>query len=392
VQSAWPELPPLRLHGGALTTRAEELGLVLDDLPRPWVDFSISTNPYGPAPAVVESIRRAAVDRYPDSTARRVRERLAETLGPSDGGPAHPDQLVVGNGAADLLWTLARVLLRPGDAALVIEPTFSEFAAGVAAHGGHVATVRAPLPLSDQLEGQVLDALRRLCPRVLYVCSPTTPTGEWLPLAWVRRWAELGGGEPGQRPAGLTVVLDEAFLSLSEHHHEAHTPLPTNVVRVRSLTKEHALPGVRLGYLVASRAVAARVEAGRPAWTTSSLAQAAALTALDQVDFVAASRQRLLADRRLLVTMLAEAGYGAVASTTHYVAVPVARRSPPTARTAVAAASSTASATNTWQRALARHGLFVRDCASFGMEGFVRFAARPPEELARLRHALATLA
>ncbi|MFI4936861.1 MAG: hypothetical protein ACHP7N_19835, partial [Caulobacterales bacterium] len=87
------------------------------------LDLSVNVNPYGPAPAVADAVRNAPLHAYPDPTARAAREALARHDGCS------PDAIVLGNGAADLLWTLATVLLDRGDAALAVGPTFSEFAA-----------------------------------------------------------------------------------------------------------------------------------------------------------------------------------------------------------------------------------------------------------------------
>src|SRR5687768_2805436 len=106
----------VRVHGGP---QDDELRALEID-PATLVDFSVNTNPYGPCAALVEAIRTAPIDRYPDPTARAAREVLARTL------DASPDELALGNGAADLLWTLARVLVRPGTNVLMVEPTFCE--------------------------------------------------------------------------------------------------------------------------------------------------------------------------------------------------------------------------------------------------------------------------
>src|SRR5215212_6319060 len=123
----------LRFHGGLL--QEELAGLDLD--PAHVVDFSVNVNPYGPAPAVAQAARTAALDRYPDPTAWPLRQALARKL------DVAPDRIVVGSGAADLFWTLARVLVRAGERALVVGPTFAEFPAAVRAAGGHVYEWRA---------------------------------------------------------------------------------------------------------------------------------------------------------------------------------------------------------------------------------------------------------
>jgi histidinol-phosphate/aromatic aminotransferase/cobyric acid decarboxylase-like protein len=89
-----------REHGGPIA--AELRGLGID--PHEVLDFSVNVNVYGPAPQMVEAIRTARVDLYPDPTAREAREALGAVC------DVDPDRIVVGNGAAELLWTLARVV------------------------------------------------------------------------------------------------------------------------------------------------------------------------------------------------------------------------------------------------------------------------------------------
>src|SRR5438874_379102 len=91
-------------------------------------------------------------------------------------------------------------------------------------------------------------ALAALRADALYLANPATPSGRAVAHEAVARLAT--------RLTRTTLVLDESFLSLSERADDATRPLPANVVRVRSLTKDHALPGLRIGYLVAAREIA----------------------------------------------------------------------------------------------------------------------------------------
>jgi histidinol-phosphate/aromatic aminotransferase/cobyric acid decarboxylase-like protein len=324
--------------------------------PRRALDFSVNVNPYGPCPAVVEAIRAAPVHLYPDPAATAVREAISARTGfPVEG-------VVFGSGAADLLWTLARVLVASGGRALVVEPAFSELRAAFESLGRSPAAWRARP--EDGLRVRMDDvarAARETASDVVYLCTPSTPAGVDVPLCAVAR---LAGSLPD-----ATIVLDESFLSLSEPADGGEAPLPENVIRVRSMTKEHAIPGLRVGYLLAPPALAQALEANRPAWSTSSVAQAAAVAALGADDFVAASRERLRQDRLATAAGLAALGLVAIPSVAPYLAFEVED----------AAAL---------RRRLLAHGVVVRDCASFGLPRLVRVAARPAEERARLMASL----
>jgi len=342
-----------RIHGGPaereLNAHGSSAGSVLD--------FSSSTNPYGPHPLMASALRDAALDRYPDSSAFAARSALAALTGVDAG------EITLGNGAAELLWTLARTLLEPNARALVVEPTFSEFRAAASCCGAGVAEWRSRAEAGFAVD---LDALSE-CVRseqacVMYLCSPNTPTGTALPAAEVATWA-------ARHPA-LWVVLDQSFLSLSERFADAAVAMPNNVVRVRSLTKDHGIPGVRVGYLIAAPELCRAVENNRPQWSTSAFAQAAAIAACHSEAFVAESRERLLADRRALAVDLASLGIETLPSCATYCLARAGDASP------------------LRERLLSRHGILVRDCSSFGLPGFLRLAAKPSSERARLISAL----
>lgn len=343
-----------RVHGGPQD--AELRALNID--PATLVDFSVNTNPYGPCPAMVDAIREAPIDRYPDPTGRAAREALARTL------DVAPDELALGNGAAELLWTLARALVRPGTKVVMVEPTFCELRAAAAAAGAHIAEWRAAPEQGFAIDlDAVASRARTEEAELVYLCTPNTPTGAGLPAADVARWAEA-------HPR-CVVVLDQSFLSLSERFADAEVAMPANVVRIRSLTKDHAIPGVRVGYLIGSRDLVARVEEQRPAWMTSAMAQAAAIAACGHEAFVADSRRKLLADRDELAAELVRIGLPPVPSTAGFFLVRTSR------------------ASELRHRLLARHRILVRDCASFGLPDHIRLAARPSADRARLVRALA---
>ena len=355
-----------RIHGGLPRGELRALGLADDDI----VDFSVSCNPYGPAPVMIDAIRRAPIDRYPDPAASEAREALGALLGVAI------DRIALGNGAAELLWTLAAVLVRPGTVVVVVEPTFCEWPAAAAHAGGELHAWRAR---PDDGFAVDLDAVgRQIRDRgaaVAYVCAPATPSGAAIPIDALRALAEA-------HPS-TTLVIDQSFLALSARFADAAIALPDNVVCVRSLTKDHAIPGVRVGYLLAAPALVARLERARASWTTGAPAQAAAIAACGATGFVADSRGRLLAARAQLSTQLADLGLAPAPSTTGFLVVRVDRR----ANTGDGPRTSAAALRH---RLLAAHHLLVRDCASFGLPDHIRIAARSDADTARLINALRT--
>jgi histidinol-phosphate/aromatic aminotransferase/cobyric acid decarboxylase-like protein len=246
---------------------------------------------------------------------------------------------------------------------LIVEPTFCEFRAAAAASGAVVTEWRSTAEHGFAIDLRaVADRARITDSRVVYLCAPNTPTGSAIAAAKISAWAEA-------HPR-LTLVLDQSFLSLSTCADDCTVPMPDNVARVRSLTKDHGIPGVRVGYLLANPALCRAVELGRPQWTTSAFAQAATIAACECDDFVKESRERLLEDRRQLERALSDLGIETVPSHTTFCLARVPNV--PALRA----------------RLLGRHQILVRDCASFGLPQFMRLAAKPKADRERLIEAL----
>jgi len=339
-------------HGGLDADELVALGVAGERV----VDFSASLNVYGPDPEVAAAARAADLLAYPDPTGAPARRAIAARFAVAS------DAVVLGNGAAELLWSLARVLVGTG-ASIVVEPAFGEWRAAVAAGGGRARSVPGSASSLVPDLAAVARAASAAGAAAVYLGNPGNPGGAALPADGI---AELA------RDLGAAfLVLDEAFLALSDRHGDLDRRLPENVIRVRSLTKDHGLAGLRVGYALAPPPICRRVEAQRPPWTTSAPAQAAMIAAMRRDDFVATCRRRLFDDRDRLEAALASLGLAPRPSSTIYLL----------ARVGAASALRT--------RLLARHAVAVRDCTSFGLPDHIRVAARPAADVERLRSALA---
>jgi histidinol-phosphate/aromatic aminotransferase/cobyric acid decarboxylase-like protein len=338
------------VHGGLDEQELRALGISAGDV----IDFSVNLNPYGPCQPLLDALRAAPLDVYPDPLARRAREAWASVLETSF------ERIAVGHGAADLFWATARALLRPGARVVIAEPTFSEFRVAAAALGARIDPHWAREEQGFRHDLTAL-AARAQGAAALYLCSPNNPTGVHVPVDEV---AALARALPT-----TWLVLDQSFLALSEHAHEAQAALPDNVVCVRSLTKDFALAGLRIGLLVAARHVVGAIEAMRPTWSTSAPAQAAIAAAAREHGFVRASYERLRQDRVQLAQLLREQGLPPLPSSSVFQLLRVGQAAHFRAR-------------------LLPLGIALRDCSSFGLPHHVRIAVRPARELALLRAAL----
>jgi threonine-phosphate decarboxylase len=343
---------PLAAHGAPDPAELRRLGLH----PAEVLDFSSNINAYGPSPAVREAIARTPLDRYPDNEALALRAALADHLGVS------PQCVLAANGSSELIWLAALAFLCPLDRILVLGPTFAEYERMAALMDANLRTQLAREEDSFALlPSEVRDALDSWQPRLVFLCDPNNPTGTVLEIDVIANWVY-------SYPHTLFIV-DESYSSFVRSPRSAVDAKQDNMLVLRSMTKDYALAGLRLGYAVGAEESIAALARVRPPWSVNALAQAAGLAALRDQEHLQRSLELLDAAKSELMTALAELEMQAVPSAAPFFLVRVGNGA------AV-------------RRALLHKGILVRDCASFGLPEHIRICTRRPEENARLVAAL----
>lgn len=328
------------LHGGA---------------PSGWLDLSANPNPLGTPPAVRAAIGAARYDRYADLDTRAAERHLA-----SDAGVAG-DEVLLTAGATEALRLVATALLGPDDRAVVVGPTYGEYARLGALAGAAVEEIRAVPPSFDPPLEALLDALDGPA-RVVIVGDPNNPTGRTLgPAGYRRLLGALSAGAPGS----ALLVVDESFTPFAAEEPPDRELLATGrVLLVRSLTKRLAIPGVRVGYVIGPPGILARLGAARDPWPVGAHAIAAAKVARWRL--APGERVRIADWRRALTDGLLTRGLRPTRSDANFVLVEAG----PVAPELIAC--------------LARRRIAVRDATSFGLPGYLRVAVRSPGEQERL--------
>ena len=363
-----PELEqvPVAVHGGMDTAELDRFGLDA----RQVVDFSVNANPFGPAPGVREVLAHVPLDHYPDPEARALRQALSDNLGIS------PEEILAGNGASELIWLAALTFLNRGATVLILGPTYGEYARAAALMGASVTTLSAR-PEDDfaMHPDRVLRVLRRLCPKMVFLCNPNNPTGTFLEPETIAFWA--------RKFPGTIFVVDEAYLGFvsksdtfglrltfcSDFPNAKRKHVMNNLLLLRSMTKDLGLAGLRLGYALGSAEVIGWLARARPPWSVNALAQAAGIEALRHLDYYQDCLTMLAAAKTDFVAGLTRLGYRPAPSIMPFFLMPVGDSA-------------------AFRLSLLKKGIQVRDAASFGLPGHVRIATRRPEDNARLLAAL----
>ncbi len=326
------------LPGKPIAELERELGI------RGSIKLASNENPLGPGRLAREAVQAALGDlgRYPDGGGFELRAALARRHG------VDTSAITLGNGSNDVLDLIARTFLQPGAESLFSEHAFAVYPISTQAAGAtpRVAAARA--------YGHDLDAMVALVSertRVVWIANPNNPTGTWIP-------AERLCAFIAALPSTCVVVVDEAYTDYVE---EPDFPDASrwvgkfpNLVVTRTFAKVHGLAALRVGYGVSDPRVADLLNRVRQPFNVNSLAQAAALAALDDAEHVAASvtlNREGMAELRAGCDRL---GLGYIPSVANFLTIDLGR----------AAASI--------YEALLRDGCITRPVANYGLPNHLR--------------------
>jgi histidinol-phosphate aminotransferase len=234
--------------------------------------YKLSSNetPLGASPQAIEAVRKAAdeLELYPDGTATRLREAIAEVHG------LNPANLVCSNGSDEILGLLAQTYLSPGDEAVI------------SAHGFLVykiytqAADAKPVFVPEQEERADIDAMiKAVTPKtkIVFLANPNNPTGTYVPFEEVRRLhAAL--------PSHVLLVIDAAYAEyVRRNDYEAGLELVSssqNVVMTRTFSKIHGLAGLRLGWMYAPTHIVDAINRMRGPFNVNAVAIEAGIAAV----------------------------------------------------------------------------------------------------------------
>ncbi len=319
------------IHGGDVTGYLRRYG-------REPLDFSASLNPLGMPPSGLAAAPSALArsSPYPDPLCRDLTDALAERLG------VGREHIVLGNGAADVLYRLV-LALRPRSAAVPV-PSFAEYEHALALVGCDIRV------FPEQAD-------------CVFLCQPNNPTGTAVPQQVLQ----------DVLASGAMLILDECFQAFMDEPRTLRNMIPSrkNLIILDSFTKLYAMAGIRLGYALFGDAdLAEKTRRAGPPWQVSTVAQAAGLAALADTEYVEKSLAAIRSWKKELVQGLSARGCTVLGAEANFIFF----------RTDCVDLDAT----------LAERGILIRNCANFrGLEpGYFRVAVRTAAENAALLRAI----
>ena len=302
---------PAYVPGRNLADLTRELGIAEA------IKLASNEVPYGPLPGVPEAVAEAmrSVHRYPDMGVVALRDALAERLGVA------AERIVTGCGSVALAEILVKATCLPGDEVVYAWRSFEAYP--IIAAGAGATSVRVP---NTAAHGHDLTAMADAITdrtRLVFVCNPNNPTGTSVRRADLDRFLSAV-------PSDVLVVLDEAYRELVTDP-DVPDGLATygdrpNVVVLRTMSKAWGLAGLRMGYLVAQPGVAAALRKVLTPFSTSLVAQVAAIAALQQEDEVRRRCALVVAERERVAEALRKLAVDVPTSQANFVWLPLGDR------------------------------------------------------------------
>ncbi|MDO0823753.1 pyridoxal phosphate-dependent aminotransferase [Desulfosporosinus nitroreducens] len=347
------------MHGGNLRRAKELYGL------ESFIDLSANINPFGPPPGVWAALQKGMVDivNYPDPESLALRKTLSYHL-------KQPNEtIMVGNGAGELIFTICQAL-KPKKVMIPI-PTFSEYERAARSVGSDVNYIPlgpegwAKFNNNGEMWGELLEGCD-----LLFLCSPHNPTGSVLEKETFGQILKV------TKEIGCRILFDESFLDFlpDEYRQSVRGHLVENehLIVLYSLTKFYSIPGLRLGTVFAHQSLISKFEHYRDPWSVNVLAQHAGITALEDLGYPAAVRNKLRESREYFYREFNLGNFSDLKlwpTTVNFALIEVLNQTP-----------------GELIEHLGRLGILVRDCSSFeGLPGnFIRVAIKDIHVMQRL--------
>jgi len=350
-------------HGGEIWKVSSQIGAPILKI----LDFSANVNPLGCSPLAIHAIRKALklTALYPDNDCRQLRHAIVSHI-----GGIQPANVLVGNGATEIIHLFAEVFLERGDEVIIPQPAFSEYEYAACLRG---ANARATyFKQGFQLEPERLLAQVTPKTKAIFLCNPNNPTSTTSSKTEIQKIVH----EAAKRE--VMVLLDESFIDFVEDGESFSLARVSreyeNLVVLRSLTKSFGLAGLRVGYAVGHEETIGLLNSSKTTWSVNTLAQIAAVAALGDRNHLFRSRQLVRRERAFLEESLREIGMRVTPPKANFLLAEI--RVPPTAPEL--------------RDRLLRHRVLIRECTAFKGLGasFIRLAIKTRRDNSILLKAL----
>jgi threonine-phosphate decarboxylase len=348
-------------HGGDVWGFARKYNIPLEKVH----DFSGPINFLGPAPKAVEAVQHYAklIRFYPDPNPVEFKTKIAEYVGHG----VEASNIILGNGSIELIYMIAEAF-HHGFKAVIPIPSFTEYEKAALRVGGEPVFVKLPENFALEVEAVKKAVTDDTC--IVFLCNPHSPSGTLYTKETVIEIVEFC------QKKNIVVSVDENYIEFAEKGQDntmaGYVKKYKNLFVIRSVTKFYGMPGIRLGYGIATESLIDTLQTVRQPWSINSLAGYATLAAFTDKKFIENSKRIIAEERTRFAEMFSEIdGLHVFPSVTNFLLVKILTKN--------------ITATDLKEE-LAKEGLMIRDCSTFvGLDNsYFRVTVRAPEENAVL--------
>ncbi len=280
------------------------------------IKLNTNENPYPPAPQVLKAVKDATDARlrlYPNPTAQKLRERLAQFHN------CEPDNIIVGNGSDELLALATRAFVEPSAACkekskTIVQyfyPSYSLYPVLADIHGAS----KNPIKLNSDFGIPDINELKKkwiFDAALSYITTPNAPSGHGYSVKELEQFCGLNSG---------VVILDETYVDFAEENALSLAFKYPNVIVSRTFSKAYSLCFLRVGYFVGNPVIIGAMQKIRDSYNVNGLGQIAATATLDNLDYYRHNFERIKISRSKLTGALKELGFLVFPSQTNFILV-----------------------------------------------------------------------
>lgn len=272
------------------------------------VKLASNENPLGPSPKALKAIIKSlkSLNRYPEGTCFYLKKKLARKLGVNE------SNIIFGNGSDELIDIILKTIKENGAEIVTSDITFVEYKICGCINDFTVKTV----PLRDFTFD--LEAIKNAVTaktKAVFIANPNNPTGTYVNKQEVENFLN-------NIPKDVLVVFDEAYFEFVDEKDFPDLLTLINkkkIALLRTFSKIYGLAGLRIGYMIANQAFIAYAQRVRQPFNVNTLAQAAALAALDDALFVKKTKQLISQEKKFLYQAFRKLGIWFKESATNFI-------------------------------------------------------------------------
>mgnify|MGYP001183551923 CR=1 FL=1 len=336
-------------HGGPFSIRHPNSKIL---------DFSSNINPIGISSFVRKTIKNQldAIQIYPDSESTQLRKNLQQYT------KIHFSQIVVGNGATEIIYNFCQAFLSKKTSVLIPIPTFGEYEAAAKLASAKVSFFKT-MDLTKDVDNFISKFPINGC---IFICNPNNPTGSLIQKKTLQKIIISA------HKKNTLVFVDECFIELVPDHDESIIKFISkynNLFVLRSLTKSFALAGLRIGYGLGSKQMISILTKIKIPWNVSGLAQQAASTAIMNPFYLDKVKKIIKKESNYLVDSISKLkSLQCSATKTNFILIKTKMKS------------------KTLQKKLLKKKILIRDCSTFrGLnDNYIRIAVKTRKENRKL--------